>query len=345
MLSKLSWAGGHKPDIGLEEMTYKNKQLDILIIKNCTCTPIYLEEEYSPKGSNKKLLPCAIYARTDDRNTPINSSASMDMVEKLWKKRFHILEGVVDRIFNLLDDRPSDWKYSGTEEGTEYYYYKYDAAYNLKIEGVRNKDDGQIIIANPFTAFYGYTQFTPDVQCYKLNLYYSNQIPLVDGGYRIDVLDGERGIFPTPEIDSFNSHDPDFKKCLYAYYIIGSAKERLLRFLNRKRGQDQEFSYKKLERTVLFFESENQKKCFLEYYCVKHKEDIKNRFKRIKDSGSLVRTARSECNPELWNECSDNVCFSAALKEILEDFKINLIRQIEVGHLIFHTFAYGKTGE
>jgi len=83
MLRNASFAGGNVPFITIETITLNSKEIDVLIIKNSDNTPFYLEKKY--KDGQTCIPAGTIYTRRQDTNTPIDSVASQQEVEYLWR--------------------------------------------------------------------------------------------------------------------------------------------------------------------------------------------------------------------------------------------------------------------
>ena len=75
---------------------YCKKVIDVIVIRNDRNTPYYLTEQYQGVFANN------IYSRIMDTNTPKNASADIDVIEKLWKKRFGIDATALDRALLFL---------------------------------------------------------------------------------------------------------------------------------------------------------------------------------------------------------------------------------------------------
>lgn len=117
---KVRWADNNPPDVALETITLNDSLYDILIVYNTDRTPFYLREDYVQTKNNrsseksdeskgvdtekktKKLRKGVIYTRTNDCSTGFDRIASPDIVEKLWKKRFHLLIPIYDQFLEEM---------------------------------------------------------------------------------------------------------------------------------------------------------------------------------------------------------------------------------------------------
>lgn len=113
-LREKKFAGGIRPTAYVQPVTLWKKTIDIIVIRNDRNTPYYLTEQYQGVFANN------IYARIMDTNTPKNASADINIIEKLWKKRFGIDATALDRALLFLQ-KPYDWVDSNN--GKKFYKY------------------------------------------------------------------------------------------------------------------------------------------------------------------------------------------------------------------------------
>lgn len=85
------FAGGIRPTVYVHSCLYDKQTVDVIVICNDRNTPYYLTEHYQGVFANN------IYTRIMDTNTPKNASADINVIEKLWKKRFGIDATVLER--------------------------------------------------------------------------------------------------------------------------------------------------------------------------------------------------------------------------------------------------------
>ena len=101
-LREKKFAGGIRPTAYVQPLTFGKKIIDVIVIRNDRNTPYYLTDQYQGVFANN------IYARIMDTNTPKNASADINVIEKLWKKRFGIDATALDRALLFLQ-KPYDW--------------------------------------------------------------------------------------------------------------------------------------------------------------------------------------------------------------------------------------------
>ena len=119
-MSKLAFAGDCSPSIAVESIIYKNIELDVLIVQNTDKTPLFLKRQYGA------MRPGCIYARVGDKNTPDNGNAEIEVIERLWKKRFGLSKPALEFIYDALPNK-LDW--TETDRG---YYHIYKPEYTLE---------------------------------------------------------------------------------------------------------------------------------------------------------------------------------------------------------------------
>ena len=107
-LKEKAFAGGIKPEIDFKSLGIDGNRVDILIIKNSNHTPFYLEKDYGPVKKYR------IYTRVNDTNTDKGSSADINHVEQLWRKRFRLDCSKIEQMKELLK-RPEDWIKHGSK--------------------------------------------------------------------------------------------------------------------------------------------------------------------------------------------------------------------------------------
>lgn len=101
-----NFAGQYIPEIELHTVIINNYEIDVLLIFDRPYKPYYLIADY--KDKDKIVKAHYIYTRTNDSNTPINKSAEILFVEKMWRQRFGLDETPFERIKQLLKN-PKEW--------------------------------------------------------------------------------------------------------------------------------------------------------------------------------------------------------------------------------------------
>lgn len=115
-LKEIKFAGDIRPTVYVRKINHHGKELDVIIIKNSTNTPYYLSESYQGVYNGK------IYTRVGDTNTPKKTTADIDKVEYLWRKRFSIDLLPMDKVKVLLQN-PRNWLPIQTQDQHSGKYY------------------------------------------------------------------------------------------------------------------------------------------------------------------------------------------------------------------------------
>ncbi|MBA6316953.1 ATP-binding protein [Cellulophaga baltica] len=100
------FAGDCRPEIELHTLLINGLEIDILVIFDKPLKPYYLSQDYRDNG--KIVKANFIYTRTNDTNTPIDKSADIGVIEKMWRQRFGLDISPLERMKMLLL-QPQDW--------------------------------------------------------------------------------------------------------------------------------------------------------------------------------------------------------------------------------------------
>ncbi len=260
-LKDKKFAGGIRPVALVESIAIRGKTIDILVIKNRLDTPYYLTENCDG------VYKSNIYTRVMDTNTPKPSSADINHVEYLWKKRFRLLEQPLERMHYYLRN-PEDWESSPLEH-EDSKFYKFAPEFQIKTES--DDLDGY--------EFYLFTQTDPRPHWYNTTLYY-HQTALET--FQEIGMDGCRWQAIAPQRSSIYEKGDysSTEKPHYGYYIEGSLRYSLHLFINAD-GRDG-YEYEKYMELMLVFHSEEERLEFEEYVLL-HKADYDKLFAEQKE--------------------------------------------------------------
>ncbi|MBX2895208.1 MAG: ATP-binding protein [Cyclobacteriaceae bacterium] len=100
------FAGDCRPEVELHTIQIDGKDVDVLVVFDNPNKPYYLTHDYREMDKNVKAN--FIYTRTNDTNTPIDRSADIGVIEKMWRQRFGIDLSPLERM-KLLLLQPQDW--------------------------------------------------------------------------------------------------------------------------------------------------------------------------------------------------------------------------------------------
>lgn len=292
-IAKIRFSGGVKPEIELETIKIKNIEVDVLIVKNTEKTPIYLEEPYS------KLRVGYIYSRVGDRNTAYDKNSSLEIIEKLWKKRFELLKAPLDYMLDKLENI-DDWEIN--DEG---YYNKYKPDYRI----IEIDEETSSIMS---TDFYSYSVFNENTQYYTYDFFYKSSLKK----YRIVVLDSGRLSTPIPESEMLNIGK---EKIYYRYYVKRSPVWKVKEFLyNKSENLEKKQTKYDFEKVILVFESEEEKEKFELMIAEKAREIIN--LISVNEMYDYINTG----NEQLTNNYKKQLRTGIVLNKILTEFRKNM---------------------
>ena len=103
LLHKLFISTNNQIKISIQTETIDNKEIDILIIHDTDKVPIFLTKDYKPK-KDTALPKGLIYARNGSINTPKDSSAPFELINKLFQKFNHTDLNIKEQYFHVLKD-------------------------------------------------------------------------------------------------------------------------------------------------------------------------------------------------------------------------------------------------
>lgn len=292
-LSQLMFAGDILPQISVETLDYNGVTLDVLVIYNTDKTPIYLKQKYG------KMNQGCIYARVGDRNTPDNGNAEVEVIENLWRKRLGLTKPPLDYIFDALDNK-LDW--ANNENG---YYHIYKPEYTIERE--EEEFDGR-----GSDEFYSYAQANESTSYYMLNI--KAKGTTIDS-YQIVCLDSGRLCVPVSEWGYIHFSHGTYDLIGYKYYVRGSHRELLMRFMYDPENGDQRYAFHNWEAVTLFFDSEAEKNAFQDYIEyeigeVKQRIEASDEYDYI-ETGNELKTAGYK----------RSLRCALVLKEMLEEFR------------------------
>lgn len=292
-MDNLWFIGDVRPEISVETVVVNEIEVDVLTVYDTQKTPIYLKRNYG------EMLAGCIYMRNGDKNTPNRGMASIDDVEKLWKKRFGLLQTPLEYIIGRLQYQ-TEWK-----QQDHTYYNMYRPEYQLKIL----KGDEDYLIPE----FYAYTMSN------KSTLYEMLQIIAGDTileEYQIVVLDSGRYKTPVPEwgFVGYDRYRIDHK-FTYKYFVKGSKEYRLQQFFLGGENEEAIYANRRLMEVVLLYETEDEKSAF-ETYIEDNQEEIMERISK-KDRYSYIQ-ATNELDTK---ECIKRLNTGLVLNEMLREWR------------------------
>lgn len=241
-LREKKFAGGIRPTVYVQSFSLNQTTIDIIVVCNDRNTPYFLTESYQGVFANN------IYARIMDTNTPKNASADINIIERLWKKRFGIDATALDRALLFLQN-PCEW--IDSDDGKKFYKY----APEFTLEDIQ-AEDGR----NGYE-FYLFNQRDSRPRWYDINIYYHQTLLYSLGGV---ALDGGRCFTSTPQTDGISlcKEGPHHWDVSYKYFVKGSI-EYIVHLFYITDDLDEELTARqKFLECVLIFESEFERTKF-----------------------------------------------------------------------------------
>lgn len=287
-----NFAGDIRPTVYIETLSVKDKLIDVIVVQNDRNTPYYLTK---PHG---KLFANNIYSRLKDTNTPKDSSADINVVEKLWKKRFGLDASALERVKIYLQNS-QDW----TSNKTGKIFYKYAPEFTIEKLPKSNSRHGYV--------FYMFKNRDTNPNWYEINIYYHQTLLCSMGGV---YLDGTRYFTSTPLVDGICLDLQNQKwDVSYQYFIKGSMEYIVHQFFITDEDEEPSVRHHFLE-CVLIFEDEYEKEqfdCFIfDNYRNYNEDDYKERIPNIPEIKWLVVDVIRE-----------NFLQAFILKKMLSDFR------------------------
>ena len=292
------FAGGIRPTVTVQAIQLSQKTIDVIIVLNDRNTPYCLTEQYQGVFANN------IYVRIMDTNTPKNSSADINIVETLWKKRFGINSTALERIILYLQS-PEDWIDSPEESRR---YYKFAPEFIIEKVSAADDRDGY--------EFYLFGQYDNRPHWYDINIYYHQTLLDSLGGA---ALDGGRSFTATPKTNGLsldgNSMNWDIS---YKYFIKGSIDYIIHKFYITDDMDEELTSRRRFLECVLIFDSELEKTNFDKFaeenYIYYNASDFEGRLPLFPNIEGYVMSAFKK-----------DYINALILKKMLNDFRDNLL--------------------
>lgn len=242
-------------------MNFNQDFIDIIVIQNSSNTPFYLKDKYKGVFANN------IYTRIQDTNTPITSSADLDKVEWLWKKRFGLIQTAVERLETFLG-QPDGWVNGPYGEMQKYYknFPEYTITYDFASDG-RNGYE-----------FYLFSQCDTQPNWMDIKIFYHQTLLMEIGG---SSLDGGRYMTPCPKTDGIILSDSFHRDIKYKYMVKGSFLYKLHEFFYKNEfSSDARIAHESYMEVILLFDNEQERKLF-KNYVMKYWEDRREYKKNI----------------------------------------------------------------
>ena len=245
-LKNKKFAGDMRPLVLVENIEIRGNTIDVIVIPNSANTPFYLKEKY------KGIFANQIYTRIQDTNTPVNSSADIDKVEWLWKKRFGLIQKPIEQVEAFME-QASEWVNGPHGEMQKYYksFPEYTLTYDYACDG-RNGYE-----------YYLFSQCNSTPRWMDIRICYHQTLLTEIGGV---LLDGGRYMTPCPETDGIKFSESYYWDIMYKYMTKDSFLYKLNRFLYKNEWTDEaRIARDNFLEVILIFEDNQERKLFKEY--------------------------------------------------------------------------------
>ncbi len=239
-LKDKKFAGGIRPIVHVESVCCPGGTIDVIVIENSHNTPFYLTNQYEGVHANN------IYTRIMDTNTPKDSSADINHVEQLWRKRFHLDDTPIMKFHQYLKN-PGDWK--RMQENESGYFYKYFPEYTITCETDESRTGYEYYM-------FGQVDTTPNWWLVTLR-YYQTAIEQLQG----ITLDGGNDFVVAP-MRAYDLYRTGISA--FGFYIWNDLRYRLLDFFHAKESAE-EYPYTTYMKAIALFQSESEHTDFLRY--------------------------------------------------------------------------------
>lgn len=255
LLRAVKFASGVHPDVQLETISLEGKEIDVLIIKDNPNKPYYLEKAYkdaddSPQGKSITISAGTIYTRTYDTNTPRDTVASVQDIERMWRQRFGLDTTPYERLKNYLLHY-ADWE----ETGEQSWHHKQFPEFTIKpLKGPKEASE------HPS---WERAATSPSSFVMPLGFFYHQTLLKAVNCVLYDEM---REFAPSPEMVW-----PKYSKLRFYAYYADSFEFLFLQFLRKASAAQLLFENAPLkDRTgialpVLIFKNPNEKEYFLDY--------------------------------------------------------------------------------
>ncbi len=289
-----------RPQIKVDVVTIEAHELDIITIKNCKETPIYLTKNF------KGIKSGFIYTRINDCNSPEDESLEPGFIELLWKKRFNLLNRLTpkEQFLEYLKDI-ANWEQgiSQSENINSLYYYKFDPLYKIYLkDDTETRKSIQEFSVNQLDPKIGYVL----VECsYSETILYSKLAIWLDGARFIEMYPEQTVPIETNREILVNYFLKDSPSWIIRNFLITEFDK----ILNQC-----PYDREKFLDTVICFENEEEKRSFFCYLNTTVKE-IKPL--EVEISGSLGVDNKTQ-NIEFYK---DGLKFTLAVNKIFKDWK------------------------
>lgn len=205
LFSNLVFAGSINPDIRLETCKIGESEIDVVIIRDKSFKPYFLQKEY--KDGKEHVHAGTIYSRVGDKNTAKNSTADLYHTEKMWRERLGLDKTPLKRMQQYLQDF-NGWHSDGISNN----YYKQFPEFTFEYIGKEKNVTGRW-----WKIFLG-KKTTASKIVFKYHTTLLKEIIICR-------FSRENICIPYPDVDFIQINDSNFKDAKNTYCLFSFIKD------------------------------------------------------------------------------------------------------------------------
>lgn len=255
-LHKLPIANAHTPKVVVESVKTEGHVIDIIVVKETSDVPVYLDEDKHFKGAKRPINAGQIFVRVNDTNTPINETANDGDVERLWKKRFGEDLPILDRFTKKIGDF-KNWEYFELKLDQNEFFYDMDPDFRMIIT-----DDDEHRYR---TGSFALGQYRLDIDWNWLKLQYRGSIIT---RFPVVFMDGGRFLTVVPEscyIHSSLINDPIPFRC-FVHDSLQYEVEKLIFNMDKTAITPDNYQKKALLENIVIFKNSRQQEQVIKHW-------------------------------------------------------------------------------
>ena len=300
-LQKLSWAGDCVPSVELRSIN--NGNLEVLVVRKSNKVPFYLTKRYNKVKENQ------IYVRKGAKNTAIDSQASIDDIEKLFKFRLGIIPFPKERVITYIEDTENWVKMKSSYESISWYY---DPFPEFTIDLIDDPQNDELR-----TPVYALIHPNARSSWQILRLKYHQTILLEFTSHYIDEY---RGFSVQPKYNflKFSNGFEDIElNSTYYYYLHDSIEIKLIYLLKELLEQDGEACRRHLNLIPIFYSNDERK--IIEKYIEENRTDILVEIKKESENICLGYNYDGDEERSKWDK--EEIAVTKVVKKLLNEYR------------------------
>lgn len=312
-LKDKDFGGEIRPSVRVETLRGLEKEVDVIIIEKSNNTPFFVTKDYFCI-----VKANSIYTRIGDTNTPKDSTADIDKIEYLWKKRFGINKSPIQKLPLLLEQEKS-WKESHIKD-IEYDVLFHDLypEYTIRTQST-GQNSHKLYMLN-------FIDNTPHWG--RIEIYYHQT--LIKAFSSVG-LDGYRYLIVAPKREVIKiKADKSYEEIPLFYFFKNSLEFLISKVLCNEYGYNDfyrksNFGILELSKSVFLFKDESEKLSFKDYL-ENHKTEYLKELKKIKADNKIYLYSEN-IEPNVLERFKQQMIRVEALKDIYADFNLENNKQ------------------